>query len=124
MRKNINNFLEYLEVERGLSQATIVNYAFYLYRFADFAHNKKINAPNGITKQLIHNYRLWLNRLTNKDGEQLKKNTQNYHLIALRGFLKYLVKNDIKTLEPEKIEFDQRRDLRPSLVTDTSSVTN
>ena len=104
MRKNINNFLEYLEVERGLSQATIVNYAFYLYRFADFAHNKKINAPNEITKQLIHNYRLWLNRLTNEDGEQLKKNTQNYHLIALRGFLKYLVKNDIKTLEPEKIE--------------------
>ncbi|MFH1661775.1 MAG: site-specific tyrosine recombinase/integron integrase [Candidatus Falkowbacteria bacterium] len=104
MNKDINKFLEYLEVEKGLSQATITNYSFYLYRFAEFSKNKGVNSPAKISKELIHRYRLFLNRLKDKKGNNLKKNTQNYHLIALRGFLKYLVKNDIKTLEPEKIE--------------------
>lgn len=104
MNKEINNFLEYLEVDRGLSQATIANYSFYLRRFADFAKEKGAAVPAKITKQLAHQYRLWLNRLADDEGNNLKKNTQNYHLIALRGFLKYLIRNDIKTLEPEKIE--------------------
>lgn len=112
MNKNINNFLEYLEVERGLSLITIKNYDFYLNRFAEFAKDKGVANPAEITKELVHKYRLWLNRLADGRGETLKKNTQNYHLIALRGFLKYLIKNDIKTLEPEKIELakqEQRR---------------
>lgn len=104
MKKEINNFLEYLEVDRGLSRATIANYGFYLNRFAGFAKEKRAVSPADITKDLVHKYRLFLNRMIDEKGEQLKKNTQNYHLIALRGFLKYLVKNDIKTLEPEKIE--------------------
>ena len=104
MNKYINDFLEYLEVERGLSQATVVNYSFYLYKFAEFAKEQGSNSPAKITKQLVHKYRLWLNRQKTAKDEYLKKNTQNYHLIALRGFLKYLVKNDIKTLEPGKIE--------------------
>jgi len=104
MNKEITNFLEYLEIGRGLSQATITNYAFYLKRFADFAQKQGVTTPAKITKQLVHKYRLWLNRFKDEQGSNLKKNTQNYHLIALRGFLKYLIKNDIKTLEPEKIE--------------------
>lgn len=104
MNKNINDFLEYLEVERGLSQATVANYSFYLHKFAEFAKENGASSPAKITKQLVHKYRLWLNRQKTAQDEYLKKNTQNYHLIALRGFLKYLVKNDIKTLEPEKIE--------------------
>jgi len=104
MNKDINKFLEYLEVEKGLSQATITNYSFYLYRFAEFSKNKGVNTPAKISKDLIHRYRLYLNRLKDEHDNNLKKNTQNYHLIALRGFLKYLVKNDIKSLEPEKIE--------------------
>lgn len=104
MKKQINHFLEYLEAERGLSSLTIRNYDFYLSRFAEFAANKKIKQVGQIDKDLIHQFRLYLSRLTDTDGEVLKKNTQNYHLIALRGFLKYLVKNDIKSLEPEKIE--------------------
>src|SRR3990167_2815781 len=103
MDKIINQFLEYLEVEKGLSRATLGNYGFYLKRFAGFA--KELGAVNAgnISKELVHEYRLWLNRLEN-NGETLKKNTQNYHLIALRGFLKYLVKTDVKSLEPEKVE--------------------
>jgi len=103
MDKIINQFLEYLEVEKGLSTNTTDNYKFYLRRFADFAKQAGVASPAKISKELVHRYRLWLNRLK-KGGEGLKKNTQNYHLIALRGFLKYLVKTDVKSLEPEKVE--------------------
>jgi len=104
MDKVINQFLEYLEVEKGLSLTTVKNYSFYLHRFAGFAKELGITSTAKISKELVHKYRLWLNRLSNSKSESLKKNTQNYHLIALRGFLKYLVKNDIKSLEPEKVE--------------------
>jgi len=104
MDKIINQFLEYLEVEKGLSRTTVANYAFYLERFAGFAKETGVTSAAKISKELVHKYRLWLNRLSNSKSEGLKKNTQNYHLIALRGFLKYLVKNDIKSLEPEKVE--------------------
>lgn len=104
MDKIINQFLEYLEVERGLSRTTIGNYTFYLKRFAGFAKASAVVSPAKITKELVHRYRLWLNRLGSDRNKSLKKNTQNYHLIALRGFLKYLVKTDIKSLEPAKVE--------------------
>jgi site-specific recombinase XerD len=60
--------------------------------------------PSTITHEEVRKYRLWLNRLIDVHGDPLKKNTQNYHLIALRSFLKYLAKRDIKTLSAEKIE--------------------
>jgi len=109
MLKEINNFLEYLEVEKGLSTATVLNYSFYLRRFAKFAQENNVSSPAKISKELIHKYRLWLNRLIDNRGQSLKKNTQNYHLIAVRGFLKYLVKIDVKTLEPEKIELAKQQ---------------
>ena len=103
MNKEINDFLEYLEITRGLSRATLINYNHFLKRFNEFAKTKGISKPGQISKELIQKYRIFLNRLE-ADGGNLKKNTQNYHIIALRAFLKYLIKNDIKTLEPEKIE--------------------
>ncbi len=102
--KKVLDFLEYLEVDRGLSQATIANYSFYLNRFADFMAERGVTTVEKISKELVHKFRLMLSRTTDRDGELLKKNTQNYHLIAVRGFLKYLIKNDIKALEPDKIE--------------------
>jgi|TARA_Y100000310_G_scaffold340542_1_gene436654 site-specific recombinase XerD len=101
MRKYIQQFLEYLEIEKGRSINTIQNYDFYLRRFADFA---KVKSPGQITLDIIRRYRLWLNRQQDERGEALKKSTQNYHLIALRSFLKYLAKRDISSLAPEKIE--------------------
>src|SRR3989338_6337075 len=101
LSKCITDFLEYCEVERGRSPRTVANYAFYLGRFAEFAHDVK---PEKITDAVVHDYRLWLNRLTDRDGEPLKKNTQNYHLIALRSFLKYLARHDTVSLAPEKVE--------------------
>ena len=98
----ITDFLEYLEVERGRSERTIRNYDFYLRRFADWAKNP---APSHISREMIHKYRLYLNRLAEGREEiTLKKSTQNYHLIALRSFLKYLSKYDIASLAPEQIE--------------------
>lgn len=104
MKKLINQFLEHLEVEKGLSTLTIRNYHFYLNRFEQFAKERGVSKIEKIDKDLIHNFRLYLNRLTDENNEPLKKNTQNYHLIAIRGFLKYLAKNDIASLGPEKID--------------------
>lgn len=101
MKKLIQQFLEYLEVERGRSINTIQNYDFYLRRFLEFS---KIKSPSQITMDIVRRYRLWLNRQQDAKEEPLKKSTQNYHLIALRSFLKYLAKQDIKSLAPEKIE--------------------
>ena len=97
-------FLEYLEVERGRGFLTIQNYDHYLGRFLDFAKEKGVSDPKGVTLDLVRKFRLFLNRHTDKKGKSLKKITQNYHIIALRAFLKYLAKRDIKTLTAEKIE--------------------
>lgn len=100
----LKDFLEYLEIEKNRSHATIQNYRFYLERFLNWASERNIARPDKITAEHVRQYRLWLNRLTDAAGEPLKKNTQNYHLIALRSFLKYLAKRDIQSLAPEKIE--------------------
>ncbi|MFZ5363905.1 MAG: site-specific tyrosine recombinase/integron integrase [Patescibacteria group bacterium] len=97
----IIQFLEYLEIEKNRSAKTVRNYDFYLKRFSDWTGNI---SPAAITQEKIRQYRLWLNRYKDETGRELKKNTQNYHLIALRAFLKYLAKRDIKTLSAEKIE--------------------
>ena len=100
--KLITNFLEYLEVERGRSARTIRNYDFYLRRFQKWTKNP---APEKITSDMVSKYRLWLNRsVEGRAGDTLKKSTQNYHLIALRSFLKYLAKRDVPSLSPDKIE--------------------
>lgn len=101
----ITDFLEDLEVSKGRTERTIRNYDFYLRRFSGWLKDSQITTPEKITQEEIRKYRLWLNRLRDPlRKENLKKNTQNYHLIALRSFLKYLAKRDIKSLAPEKIE--------------------
>lgn len=104
MKKYIDKFLTYLEVEKNRSLATVRNYDFYLSRFAEWAAKQGIGDPKDIILEGVTKYRLWLNRFEDEKGVPLKKNTQNYHLIALRAFLKYLAKIDVKTLAPEKIE--------------------
>lgn len=97
-------FLEYLEIEKGRSLKTVENYGRYLERFLSFA---EIDSPNDITDDVVRRYRLWLNRQTveRASGEEpLKKKTQNYHLIALRVFLKYLSKRGAESLSAEQVE--------------------
>lgn len=105
----IRQFLEYLEVERGRARRTIVNYQFYLDRFLAWASSRGIKQASRITQDAVREYRLWLNRFKDHRGTALKKNTQNYHLIALRAFLKYLAKRDIATLASEKIELGNQQ---------------
>lgn len=98
-------FLEHLEIEKGRSLNTVRNYDHYLTRFLDYA---KVDDPKKLTEQMVREYRLWLNRQPGtKQGrmtETLKRRTQNYYLIALRAFLKYLRKRGIESLNPEPIE--------------------
>jgi len=94
----IIDFLEYMEVEKGRAIATVSNYDHYLRHFSSFAQEKGIAAPEQINQELVRQYRLALNR-TN-----ISKNTQNYYLIALRSFLKYLSKRNLKSLDANQIE--------------------
>lgn len=98
----MNDFLESLEVESGRSLKTVENYRLYIERFAEFLE-EDIEVEK-ITSEIVRKYRLWLNRYQNFDGKNLGRSTQAYHLIALRRFLTYLARRDIKSLEPSKIE--------------------
>jgi len=101
-RKAKTDFLEYLEIEQNRSQKTIVNYDHYLTRLSDFAGDDiKVS---DITPELIRKWRLWLNRLGTNTSDELQKTTQNYHLIALRSFLKFCAKRDIIALPADKVE--------------------
>lgn len=95
------DFLEYLEIEQNRSQKTIANYDHYLTRLQDFAGEIKIS---DIDPELIRKWRLWLARLGTNTSDELGKVTQNYHLIALRAFLRFCAKRDISALPPDKIE--------------------
>lgn len=99
------DFLEYLELERNVSQNTIENYNHYLIRFLEFAGNIK---PSDIDLDLIKKYRLHLARWVDPDTKKpLKRKTQNYFMIALRSFLKYLTRIDVTSLPPEKVELGE-----------------
>lgn len=97
----ILDFIEHLEVEGGRMPRTAENYEFYLNRFVEFAGDI---TPDQITAEVLRKYRLWLNRYKSLDGNELAMITQSYHLIALRGFLKYFSRRDIPSLAPDKIE--------------------
>jgi site-specific recombinase XerD len=95
------DYLEHMEIEQGRSQKTIRNYDHYLTRLIDFAGDISVSDIDG---ELVRKWRLWLNRLGTNTSDELGKATQNYHLIALRGFLKYCAKRDIPALTADKIE--------------------
>lgn len=108
----ITDFLEYLELERNASQLTIRNYDHYLKCFLEFAKDIE---PKDIDLQAVRRYKLFLS------GKPLKKVTQNYFLIALRSFLRYLAKVNVKTLPPEKVELGDQ-DPRPLKILDDSAL--
>jgi site-specific recombinase XerD len=117
LRQLKTQFLEYLEIEKGSALRTIENYDHYLDRFIAFAKNQKIESAEEITNDLIREFRLWLNKQPAfakasagkpSGGFEIKgtlsKKTQNYYMIALRVFLRYLGKRDISSLSADKIE--------------------
>ncbi|HEU65821.1 MAG TPA: hypothetical protein ENN57_04040, partial [Chloroflexi bacterium] len=106
----VTEFLEYLEIEKACSPLTIRGYRHYLKRFSTWlSENSSVTKPEDITLGIVRNYRLYLARLRNRNGTQLKHITQTYHIIALRAFLRYLlVQRDIPTLSPDKIELPKQ----------------
>lgn len=103
----IVDFLEYMEIEQNRSQKTIANYDHYLQRLVEFAGDVFVDEVNA---ELIRRWRLWLNRYENDNGDTMSKTTQNYHLIALRSFLKYCAKRDISIgISSDKIELARTR---------------
>jgi len=102
INKYKREFLEYVEIEKGRSLNTVENYERYLTRLFDQA---KIKKTTDINEDKMRAFRLWLNRQPSGNGRgTLKKNTQNYYLIATRSFLKYLAQRGVPSLAPEKIE--------------------
>lgn len=97
----VTDFLEYMEIEQNRSQKTIENYHHYLMRLIDFTGSIDISK---LDVETVRKWRLQLNRLTNDNGQPISKTTQNYHLIALRSFLKYATKRGYKTLPSDQIE--------------------
>ncbi|MEK7178652.1 MAG: tyrosine-type recombinase/integrase [Patescibacteria group bacterium] len=116
LEKRQREFLEYLEIEKGRSLKTVENYGRYLAHFFSFAG---VGAPEDITEDLVRRYRLFLNRQSVKrpDGNTtLKKKTQNYYLIALRSFLKYLLKRGDAVISPDRIELAKAGDRSLDLI--------
>jgi len=117
MKDATRRFLEYLEIEKGRSLKTIENYSRYMDRFVEFS---KVKKPSDISSEVIREYRLWLNRQTGASkNSTLKKKTQNYHLIALRMFLKYLNRIEHKgIISPDKIELAKVPEREIDLISD------
>lgn len=97
----LKRYLDYLEIEKNRSRLTRANYTRYL---ATFFRMARIRTLNDITAERVRRFRLALAREQGAHGAPLKKITQNYYLIALRNFLKYLIKNGRAALAPETIE--------------------
>lgn len=100
-------FLEYLEIEKDRSLLTVRNYDHYLTRFLDWS---QVKTPGEIDAQLVRGFRIYLNRFEDGKGRKMKRVTQDYYVIAIRGFLKYLNRRDIDTLSSEKIELGKAKE--------------
>ncbi|MBI2025254.1 tyrosine-type recombinase/integrase [Candidatus Kaiserbacteria bacterium] len=107
-------FLEYIEIERGRAVKTVENYDRYLTRYFK---RMQIGDVSEITEQNIREFRLWLNRQSGTGEESMKRRTQNYYMIALRAFLKFLRKRDIEAISPEKIELAKLPERQIDLIT-------
>ncbi|MBU0569180.1 tyrosine-type recombinase/integrase, partial [Patescibacteria group bacterium] len=114
----INEYLEYLEVEQGSSPLTIRNYKHYLIRFTDWLESQgiRLNLVD-INSEIVRQYRVYLSRLSNsprkigkKELTTLSRKTQGYHAIALRSFLRWLIKNDYEVMSPDKIDLPKNSD--------------
>ena len=133
-----NQFLEYVEIEKGRSHLTVRNYNHYINRYIDFLKSKlnkreilESDISNSVaTEKLMREYRLYLNRLPKNSNvskkvvrklseETLDKKTQNYHMIALRAFLKYLRKRGVECYDPEKIELAKTSQRELDLITES-----
>jgi site-specific recombinase XerD len=103
--KKVRDFLEYLQVERGSSPLTIRNYKHYLNRFMLWMESHGIREDlKDINQDMVRSFRVFLSNLPGENKENLARRTQGYHVIALRSFLKWLIRNDFTVMAPDKID--------------------
>lgn len=120
----IRNFLEYIEIEKGRSLKTIDNYNRYLMYFEKYLNDKGIKDIKDITRQNIRDFRMFLNRkkttgFDKSQDEYIGKKTQNYYLISIRSFLKFLQRNEISSVSPETIDLAKIPERHISFMTDS-----
>ena len=106
LKSLVDDFLEYLLIEKSLSQLTIKEYRHYLYRFLEWLDNNNLPlSPDAISLETVRQFRIYLATFRNRNGHTINRDTQTYHIVALRSFLRYLnVKRDIPTLNPDKVD--------------------
>ncbi len=101
----VEQFFEYLQVEKGCSPLTIRNYRHYLNRLINWLGKEGIRQNlKDINPDVVRGYRVYLSNLPDGKGGTLSRRTQGYHAIALRSFLKWLIKNDYAVMAPDKID--------------------
>ncbi len=110
----IDEWFDYLKAERHVSRLTVRNYRHYMERFLTWAKGTgvKLDSPSDINQQVVRKYRVWLADYMDEKGEGLKTVTQGYHVIALRSWLRWLVKNDYSTLAPDKVDLPKSESRR------------
>lgn len=111
----MNDFLDYLEIEKGLSSKTQENYSRFLKKFLVWLEKNNLQnlLPHQLTPDHVWKYRVYMSRQNDHAGSPLKKNTQNYYLIALRSLLNYFSKRDINSLPTDKIELSRQKEEKP-----------
>jgi site-specific recombinase XerD len=103
--RKTEDFLEYLQVERGASPLTIRNYKHYLSRFVLWMEAEGIQENlKDINQDVVRGFRVYLSNLPGENKLTMSRRTQGYHVIALRSFLKWLIRNDYDVMAPDKID--------------------
>jgi site-specific recombinase XerD len=116
--KQTDSFLEYMEIEKGSSPLTIRNYKHYLSRFINWLNKEGIRQRlEDINPEIIRQYRVFLSRLSDGKGGTLSRKTQGYHVIAIRSFLRWLIKNDHDVMAPEKIDLPKSNERQIKFLT-------
>lgn len=103
----IDKFVENLKI-RNLSDRTVDSYSRYLARFDDFCQTRQIFQVSQISPNLVNTYHLFLRDFRDFKGQKLDLQTQNYQLIILRAFLRFLAKSSVKSLAPEQIDLGKQ----------------
>lgn len=105
--KYLNDFLDYLEIEKGLTSKTQENYQRFLKKFFNWLKSSGLEElkPQKLTTDHVWRYRVYLSRhINHKNKKSLKKTTQNYYLIALRSLLEFFLEKKIASLSPTQVK--------------------
>lgn len=113
IKEHFLDYLDWLELEKGLSSNSQENYANFLKKFFEFLEINKLEQlkPSELNADIVWKYRLFLSRQVKlQNSANLKRSTQNHYLVALRSFLSYFLEKDIPSLPPDKVKIPKNKD--------------